>query len=66
MSRLEQITCAGYHFKVQLQCEFDDAGIEKIELRAHVAVCQSPLCKRDELYGGRTEAIILLYKAREG
>ena len=27
MSRLEQITQAGYHVKIQWECEFDNAGI---------------------------------------
>ena len=29
-------------------------------------MCKSPLCARDALYGGRTEAMRLHYKAREG
>ena len=45
---------------------FDDAGIATPELLAHPKVCKSPLCTRDALYGGRTEAMRLHYKAREG
>jgi hypothetical protein len=45
----------------------DDAGIvnQKRELLTHPIVQQSPLHKRDALYGGRTEAMRLHYKARE-
>jgi G:T-mismatch repair DNA endonuclease (very short patch repair protein) len=66
MSRLEQLTRAVYQVKVQWECEFDDAGIQTPELLAHPAVCQSPLCTRDALYGGRAEAMRLHHKAREG
>ena len=66
MARLEQITRAGYQVKIQLECLFDDAGIATPELLAHPTVCKSPLCTRDALYGGRTEAMRLHYKAREG
>jgi len=65
-ARLEQITRAGYQVKVQCEFEIDDAGIAKPELFAHPTVLQSPLCTRDALYGGRTEARLLHYKAREG
>jgi len=66
MARLEQITPAIYQFKVQWQCEFDEAGIATPELLAHPTVRQSLLCTRDALYGGRTEDIRLHNKAREG
>jgi len=66
MSRLEQITCSGYQVKVHWECEFDDAGIETPELRAHPAVYQSPLCSRDALYEGRIETMLQNYNAREG
>ena len=61
MARLEQITRAGYQVKVQWECEFE----ERPELLAHPIVRQSPLCTRDALYGGRTEAMRLHYKVRE-
>ena len=41
LSRLEQVTCAGYQVKVQWECEFYIAGIELV---AHSVVCQSTLC----------------------
>jgi len=63
MSRLKQITRAGYLVKFQLECEFDDAG--RPELLAHPIVHQSPLRTRDALYGGRTKILRLHYKARE-
>ena len=66
MARLEQITRAGYKVKVQWEYAFDDAGEAKPELLAHSTVCNSPLCTRGALYGGRTEAMRLQYKAREG
>ena len=61
MSRLEQITRAGYQVKLQWECEFED----KPELLTHPLVRQSPLCTRDALYGGRTEAMRLHYKMCE-
>jgi hypothetical protein len=66
MARLEQINRAGYQVKVQWECLFDDAGIATPEMLAHPTVCKSPLCTRDALYRGRTEAMRLHYKAREG
>ena len=44
MSRLEQITQAGYQVKIQWECEFDEAGIvnQKPELHTHSIVEQSP------------------------
>jgi len=41
MSRLEQITRAGYLVNVQWECEFDDAG--RPEVLAQPRVHQSPL-----------------------
>ena len=49
ISRLEQITRAGYLVNVQWECEFHDAG--RLELFAHPIVQQIPLCTRDALYG---------------
>ena len=66
MARLEQITRAGYQVKVQWKCLFDDAGIATPELLAHPTVCKTPLCTRNALCGGRTEAMRLHYKARRG
>ena len=62
---LEQITCAGYQVKVQWECEIDDADMETPELLGHPTVCQSPMCTLDALYGGRTKALHLHYKARD-
>jgi len=63
---MEQITRAGYQVKDQWECEFEDASIATPELFALPTVCQSPLCTRDALYGGRNEATRIQYKAREG
>ena len=67
MSRLEQTTQAGYQVKIQWECEFDNEGIlnQKPELLTHPIVEKSPLHTRDALYGGRTEAMRLHYKASE-
>jgi len=67
MSRLEQITQAGYQIMIQWECEFDGAGLmnQKPELLTHPIVEQSPLHNRDDLYGCRTEAMRLHYKASE-
>jgi len=43
ITRLEQITRAGYQVKVQWECEFE----EKLELFTHSIVRQTPLCTRD-------------------
>ena len=48
MSRLEQLTQAGYQVKVQWECEFE----EKTTAHAFF-VRQSPQCTRDALYGDR-------------
>jgi len=66
MARLEQIHRAGYQFKVQWECAIDDAGIGTPEMLTHPTVYKSPPCTWDDLYGGRTEAMLLHYKAREG
>ena len=51
MSRIEQITQAGYKVKIKWECEFDEAGImnQKPELLTHPIVEQSPLHIRDAL-----------------
>jgi G:T-mismatch repair DNA endonuclease (very short patch repair protein) len=51
MSRLEQITEAGYHVNIQWKCEFDNERIvnQKQELLTHPIVEQSPLHTRDAL-----------------
>jgi len=61
MSRLEQITRAGYQVKVQWKCEFE----EKLVLLTHPVVRQTPLRTRDALYEGRTDAMRLHYKVHE-
>ena len=63
--RLEQIKPAGYLVNIQRECEFGEADIVKPEQPAHPIVQQSPLCTRDVLYGGRTKAMRLHYKACE-
>jgi hypothetical protein len=66
VARLEQKHRARYQVKVQWECAFDDAGIATPELLVHPTVCKSPQCTRDAQYGGRTEAMRVRYKAREG
>jgi hypothetical protein len=61
-ARIEQITRAGYRVKTRWECEFD----EKSELLVHPIIKHAPLITRDALYGGRTEAMRLHYKMREG
>ena len=61
VSRLEQITRAGYRVKVQWECEFE----EKPNLLTHSVVRQTPLRTCDALYGSRTEAMRFHYKVRE-
>jgi len=68
LSRIEQIKRAGYTVKIQWECKFDEANIveQKPELLVHPIVKHAPLITRDALYGGRTEAMRLHYKIREG
>jgi len=68
LSRIEQIKRAGYLVKIQWKCKFDEAGIveQKPELLLHPNVEHAPLITRDALYGGRTEAMRLHYKIRDG
>jgi hypothetical protein len=62
MARIEQIKQAGYRVITQWECEFD----EKPEMLVHPIIKDVPLITRDALYGGRTEAMRLHYKIREG
>jgi len=59
MTRLERITQAVYQAKVQWECEFEPP--EDTRLEEHL-----PLRTRDAMYGGRTEAMRLHYRLREG
>jgi hypothetical protein len=66
MARLANITEAGY--QVEVQCEYDfDKRLLAVhpELEAHSIVLHELLNQRDALYGGRTEAMRLHYKASE-
>jgi hypothetical protein len=67
MSRLEQITGAGYTVKLIWECEWDAAKIieKKPELLTHPIVRHNPLSTRDVLYGGRPEAMRLHHKIEE-
>jgi hypothetical protein len=67
MSRLAQITQAGYEVEVMWECAFDnDILPSHPELKTHPIVQHSPLKTRDAVYGGRTEAMRLHYKIRQG
>jgi G:T-mismatch repair DNA endonuclease (very short patch repair protein) len=67
MVRLERIRRAGYQVKIQWECDFDkDILPRHPNLKTHKLVEQSPLNTRDALYGGRTEAMLLHYKVKEG
>jgi hypothetical protein len=67
MTRLTQITRAGDEVEVQWECDFDrDILAKHPELKAHPIVQHTPLKTRDALYGGRTAAMRLHYKIREG
>jgi len=58
---------SGISVKVHWELQFDDAGIvdQKTELLSYRIVRQILMCTRDALYGGRTEAMRLHYKAQE-
>jgi len=56
MSRIEQVTRAGYQAQLEWECEFDASKIieQKPELLTHPIVLHIPLNTRDALCGGRT------------
>jgi G:T-mismatch repair DNA endonuclease (very short patch repair protein) len=64
MARIGQIAGAGYRVEVQRECEFGERI--QSELQTHPLVQKAPLKTRDALYGGRTEAMRLHCKIREG
>ena len=65
--RIEQMTRAGYQVEVQWGCEFDEEILTRHpDLKTYAVVLHSLLNTRDALYGGRTEAMRLHYKIREG
>jgi hypothetical protein len=67
MARLAKITEAGYQVEVQWECDFNKGILAAHpELKAHPIELHEPLNTRDDLYGGRTEAMRLHYKAAEG
>jgi hypothetical protein len=66
MTRLEQITKAGYEVEIMRECEFHRDILPKHpELRNNPLVQHTPLNTRDALYGGRTE-VMSLHKIEEG
>lgn len=67
MTRLEKITQAGYQVEIMWECRFDREILPRHpELQKLSVFQQVPLRTRDALYGGRTEAMRLHYKVREG
>ena len=67
MARLERITQAGYQVELEWECYFDNEIMpHHPELKTHAVVQHSPLNTRDAVYGGRTEAMRLHYKLKEG
>ena len=67
MTRIEQITKAGYTVKLIWECEFDAFKIveRKPPLLTHPIVRHTPLNTSDALYGGRTEVMSLHYRTEE-
>ena len=64
MTRLEQITQAGYQVEVQWECDFDKGILsDHPEFKLHPVVQHSPLNNPDAFYGGRTEAMRFHRKA---
>ena len=65
MTRIKQITKAGYTVKVMRECEFDISKIveRKPQLLTHPLVTQSQV--GDALCGNRTEAIRLHYRIED-
>jgi len=67
MSRIEQITRAGYQVKVQWEYAFDTSKIieQKPELLTHAIVMHSFLNTREALHDGRAEALCLHHEIDE-
>ena len=70
MARLQKIRNAGYKVVSIWGCEFkkllsETPGLEN-ELASHPSVKNTPINIRDALYGGRTEATKMWYKAKQG
>ena len=64
MTRLEQITQAGYQVEVQWECDFDKGVLaDHPKLKTHPTVQHSPLNIQDALYGGGTGAMRHHYQA---
>jgi len=63
LARIEHLKSVGYTVKVQWECKFEGADDD---LQRHPIVRHAPLNTRDAVYGGRTEAMRLHYKIREG
>jgi hypothetical protein len=60
-------TGARYVVETIWECDFDDGILAKHpELQAHPLIEHGPLNTRDALYGGRTEAMRVHYKIRDG
>jgi hypothetical protein len=67
MDRVGVITEAGYKVGMQWECDFHRDILKKHpELETLPIVQQNPLNTGDALYGGRTEAIRLHYKIKDG
>jgi hypothetical protein len=66
MARLAHITQAGYKVEDQWECKFGKGILDPTTNWRHPVVQHEPLNTRDALYGGRTEAMTLHYKAAEG
>jgi len=67
MARIERITLAGYQVELEWECHFDSEIMpQHPELKTHPVVPHRPLNTRDALYGGRTKAMRLHYKVKEG
>jgi G:T-mismatch repair DNA endonuclease (very short patch repair protein) len=67
MNRVGVITQAGYKVEMQWECDFDRDILKKHpELETLPIVQHSPPNTRHVLYGGRTEAMQLHYKIKDG
>ena len=67
MTRLEQVTSAGYTVEVVCECQFGkDIPAHYPELKQLPIIQHVLLNNRDTLHGGRTEAMFLHYAICEG
>ena len=67
MARIDEIARTAFKAEEQSECAIDEERLLRIpELKTHPVLRHSPLNIRDHQRCGRTEAMLIHYKIREG